>query len=62
MPEDERRDTIADLTKDFGQTIIVIFVVVFVQKLVPAISGVRFTVKADHNKIYGSAGSTGELI
>lgn len=29
-------NTIADLTKDFGQTIIVIFVVVFVQNLMPA--------------------------
>lgn len=34
--------TIADLTKDFGQTIIVIFVVVFVQNLVPVNTGRGF--------------------
>ena len=34
--------TIATLTKDFGQTIIVIFVVVFVQNLVPANTGRGF--------------------
>lgn len=35
-------ETIATLTKDFGQTIIVIFVVVFVQNLVPANAGRGF--------------------
>lgn len=35
-------ETIATLTKDFGQTIIVIFVVVFVQNLVPANTGRGF--------------------
>lgn len=34
--------TIATLTKDFGQTIIVIFGVVFVQNLVPANAGRGF--------------------